>query len=62
MAWIIGMLDEDEARELRRRGWKLERPPSFPSKTTPDKIYGVWVDNDMFKIMSRPDWAKGEKK
>ena len=68
MAYIIGLLTEEEAKELERRGWELEDPPKSlipPSlnkrKKFKDSMFYrmVWVDNDMFSIMDGPDWEKG---
>lgn len=58
MAWIIGGVTKEEAEELKRRGWDLLKPesvvPPFPKDTV-----AVFVDNDLFKIMSGPDWEGG---
>lgn len=62
MAWIIGGADPDEVRELRRRGWNVESAKSlFPSGLGfGDDDIAVFVDSDVFAIMSGPDWDKGE--
>lgn len=68
MAYIIGLLTQEEANELERRGWELEEPPrslvpkalNKAKKFKNDMFYRmVWVDNDMFAIMNGPDWEKG---
>lgn len=69
MAYIIGLLTQEEADELERRGWELEDPPSSlvpkhlnkARKLGPNGMFYrmVWVDNDMFQIMNGPDWEKG---
>lgn len=62
MAWIIGIATEDEVTELRRRGWVVEDPDEkLPLR---GQKWGagfacVFVDNDMFNIMSGPDWPQG---
>lgn len=62
MAWLIGQVDEDERKELERRGWKVEPVANIglaQSEWGGDCV-SVFVDNDLFKIMSGQDWAKGE--
>jgi hypothetical protein len=64
MAYIIGLLTAAEAAELKRRGWELEPAPKEMVPAEPleegDSIQMVYVDNDMFAVMSGPDWDKGE--
>ena len=57
MAWLIGGMGKKEAEELKRRGWILEDPNSIGS--FPNGHVAVFVDNDLFKIMSGPDWEGG---
>jgi len=67
MAYIIGQATNEEIAELERRGWDIEEPP--PGYTTEDvsvnigeplreKMIMVFVDQDLFKIMSGPDWEQ----
>ena len=62
MAYIIGLLKPEEERELERRGWELEEPPValVPREPTPGtRMRMVFVDSDMFNVMSGPDWDQG---
>jgi len=67
MAYIIGQATDAEIEELKRRGWDIEEPP--PDYTTEDvsknigepleeKMIMIFVDQDLFKIMSGPDWEQ----
>jgi hypothetical protein len=68
MAYIIGLLDDKEEAKLTSRGWDVEVPSEellheldeLPDRHKPGEpqFRMVWVDNDMFKIMSGPDWEK----
>lgn len=69
MAYIIGILSEDEEAELIRRGWEVEEAPGdlIPADNVleengeeADRYKMVWVDNSMFEVMDGPDWEKGE--
>ena len=60
MAYIIGLLTDDEEKELIRRGWTIE---NFKESYFDNcKLKMVFVDNDMFEIMNGPDWEKGLEK
>jgi hypothetical protein len=59
MAYLIGLVDEDEKKELERRGWELEDPPAELVGEHDKEMVMVWVDQDLFKIMDGPDWEKG---
>ena len=70
MAYIIGLVTKKEKEELERRGWEVEDPPPCDEFKSPTDRYAikdgiqyrmVYVDNDMFEIMSGPDWDKGEE-
>lgn len=64
MAYIVGLLNPKEEKELKRRGWTLEEAPKelIPEDTTPGmQMWMVWVDNNMFSVMDGPDWEKGPK-
>lgn len=64
MAYIAGILTEEEEVELVRRGWTVEEAPK---ELLPDEYYikgvrafrMVWCDNSMFDVMNGPDWEKG---
>jgi len=64
MAWIVGHTTEAERTELRRRGWGLKTPPKCYQADlgVEDGIESVevYVDTNLFEIMSGPDWDKGE--
>jgi hypothetical protein len=67
MAYIIGLLSDQEEAELKRRGWTVEQAPKVDFDTgmasnLPASMRMVWVDQDMFKIMDGPDWDKGAPK
>jgi hypothetical protein len=71
MAYIVGLLTEQEERLLKARGWDLEAaprelvprdPPTFAPDDYPSRFKMVWVDASMFQIMSGPDWDKGNAK
>jgi hypothetical protein len=64
MAYIIGLLSDQEEAELKRRGWTVEQAPKVDFDTGmtsnfPGSMRMVWVDQDMFKIMDGPDWDRG---
>lgn len=68
MAYLIGILSPKEAKELERRGWKLEEPPSVMVPEDYQKLREngflfamIWVDQTLFKAMDGPDWDKGPK-
>lgn len=66
MAYIVGLLKPSEKAELERRGWEIEPPPKDLVAQIPpenDTQYGmVFVDSNMFNIMSGADWDKGPPK
>ena len=59
MAYLIGLVNEDEKKELERRGWEFEEPPAELVGEHDKEMVMVWVDQDLFKIMDGPDWEKG---
>ena len=68
MAYVVGLLTEEEEQTLKTRGWELEPAPAElvptdPPTLAPDdykcRFKMVWVDAGMFDIMSGPDWEKG---
>lgn len=61
MAYIIGAANEEEIKELVIRGWTIGEPPPelrYIPGNSGDKMIMIYVDNDLFKIMSGPDWEK----
>ena len=62
MAWIMGLVTNEELKRLRDIGWEDENPPEELVKgldIDESKCYrAFWVDNDVFKIMTGPDWEK----
>ncbi|HUU88143.1 MAG TPA: hypothetical protein VMX17_10375 [Candidatus Glassbacteria bacterium] len=62
MAYIVGLVTKKEEAELIRRGWETESPPEeLRSKELDDeyRTIMIFVDCDLFEIMSGPDWEKG---
>jgi hypothetical protein len=55
MAYIIGLLSPEEEQILIERGWEIEEAPDCLSSDH-GRLKMVWVDSDMFAIMSGPDW------
>jgi hypothetical protein len=62
MAFIIGLTSPEERAELERRGWDVETCPHALVLGGDTNMTMVWVDNDLFDIMSGPDWDKGPDK
>lgn len=62
MAYIIGYLTKEEIEELEDRGWDLEDPPNIEEWiTTSDKVCKmIFVDANVFDIMSGPDWEQSK--
>lgn len=63
MAYIVGILTENEIAVLESRGWEMEDPPPslmphIDEGEEPVRMKMVFVDNDMFSIMSGPEWDK----
>lgn len=61
MAYIIGMVDKEELAALNAAGWEDEDPPASMLPVGFDPIEGdelrmFWVDNDVYSVMSGPDW------
>jgi len=69
MAYIIGLVTQEEKIELERRGWEFNSVEDLVKEINSvgknDKIdenvelVGVYVDNSMFSVMDGPDWEKG---
>jgi hypothetical protein len=60
VAYVIGILSEEEEAELTKRGWKFEPAPDELVSTDgfKSRFRMVWVDSSMFSIMNGPDWDK----
>ena len=67
MAYIIGQASEEEIAELERRGWEIEEPPAGYTtedvsenigEPLGDRMIMIFVDADLFNIMSGSDWAQ----
>lgn len=66
MAYLIGLVTPAEAEVLKMRGWDLEDPPAPDYFTAEDQsdipdeekaqYVMVWVDTNLFEIMSEPTW------
>jgi hypothetical protein len=74
MAWLMGQATEGEIEELEARSWDVERIPASTLRefVNEDGHAGIddgggadytciriWVDADVFGIMSGPDWEQG---
>ena len=69
MAYLVGVVSNKELDTLIERGWDIEIPPLALIDTDHYDVQGVskdgnsnmimiFVDSDMFAIMSGPDWEK----
>lgn len=63
MAWIIGLVSEDERKKLLDAGWEDCDPPH--GMLDEDEVRGIesefvarafYVDSDVFEIMTGPGW------
>lgn len=65
MAWVIGHITNDELNKLRAIGWEDEAPPKELVEGLEDieklNYRAFFVDNDVFDIMTGPDWENGEE-
>ena len=62
MAWITGLVTEKELVRLREIGWEDEDPPEVHDPREIPAGYLLrtfFVDNDVYSIMTGPDWDKG---
>jgi len=63
MAWIIGLVTNEELEKLRDIGWEDEDPPE---ELTPDEESGdshthtraFFVDSNVFEVMTGADWTQ----
>jgi len=68
MAWIIGLVSDEELNTLRKLGWEDVDPPAV--MLSEDELRGVadvqtrafFVDNDLYAIMTGPDWEQPDDK
>ena len=68
MAYLIGIVTDEEAALLQRRGWELKDLDQDcldevgalreDTNNTSDRLVMVHVENDLFKVMDGPDWEK----
>ena len=67
MAYVVGILSEEEERVLGSRGWDVEPAPrelvpedadTSAPESQRNRFKMVWVDASMFQIMNGPDWDK----
>ena len=57
MAYIVGLLTEEEEQELKQRGWEIEPAPSqLVDAADADRMKMVFVDTNMFDVMNGADW------
>jgi hypothetical protein len=58
MAWIIGLVTNDEIKKLKEIGWQDEDPPKELKIACDDltKTRAFYVDSDVFSIMTGSDW------
>jgi len=60
MAYIIGMVDEEELAALNAAGWEDEDPPAEllrgVESDDDNRLRMFWVDSDVYSIMSGPGW------
>jgi hypothetical protein len=75
MAYLFGLVTKKEAAALKKRGWTLEDPQDMieEAQDTAGDLHerqqagtdkgnafvGVYVDTNLFEVMSGPDWDKG---
>ena len=64
MAYIIGIVTEEEEIELGRRGWEAEVPPAelVDDKLQPlsgSRFRMYWVSSSVFDLMTGPGWQQG---
>jgi hypothetical protein len=67
MAYVVGVLSEEEECVLVSRGWEVEPAPrelvpeeadAGAPESWRNRFKMVWVDSSMFQIMNGPDWDK----
>jgi hypothetical protein len=65
MAWIIGIVTDEECKRLQEIGWEDYAPPEemlsedeLRGSSEDSKTRAFFVDNDVFSIMTGPDWEQ----
>jgi len=64
MAYLFGKVTPKEAAALEAAGWELEDPDKVAREACasdvkdPDKMVAVFVDSDLFAIMTGTDWEE----
>lgn len=58
MAYLCGLITPEEKKDLEERGWEFEPPPIelVPEDKGPYEFVMVYVDNNLYEIMTGPDW------
>lgn len=62
MAWVIGVVTEEELQDLRSRGWRDEDAAGMlPDDVATGSqkqflVRAFFVDSDLYTIMTGPDW------
>jgi hypothetical protein len=70
MAYIVGLVSKSEREELERRGWDVEDAADYQlvgshkhalleGPKNGDEAVAIFVDANVFAVMSGPDWDKG---
>jgi len=59
--YVVGLITTEEQTALEKRGWQFEPPPkALVPKDIPKhdqrRMRMVWVDSDLYKVMTGPDW------
>ena len=66
MAWIVGLVTEQELESLREIGWEDEDPPqdlvSEEDGTSGMRTRAFYVDSNVFQVMTGPDWTQPKEK
>lgn len=69
MAYLFGLASQEEITELESRGWEFEQldgeifrelQTAAARGDAENKMVGVFVDTDLFQIMTGPDWEPGK--
>jgi hypothetical protein len=61
MAYIIGLLTEEEEKQLKVRGWEVEEAPkelADKDAQAAGRMRMIWVDANMYSVMTGPDWEE----
>jgi hypothetical protein len=73
MAYIVGIVSKEEKAELEARGWDIDTASYYnlvgsesrhlidmEGKEDTFEAVVIFVDSNLFDIMSGPDWDKGK--